>query len=888
MASNSLIKNGQNFVSKQLGLGSDKVSNSTGIQPSAWKLNEPEEAFFKPLDIDPSRWDKLYPYRLLVIDITKPNKILGGGSSRGTLTQGKTSRPQENGGFEYVLTQEIRNGSWELNLPITPQMLRIADEFAINTSATMRGIVEEHGGVRFKTITAQGTTGIWPQKPSIGGIPRSPSSLGSIFAGSLSQFNNILGDSKRIARAFSGSYPATTTDAVEPFNDGSTVFSTGYYQALLLGQFLERYVVAKRNPKNKNWRLVFDIPKQNQAFIVTPQGFSLEQNKEKPMEMLWNLQLKAWKRIKLEAPAAGSQLLPELDANVFQRVMGTVKESRRLVGNSINLIKAVRTDFQAPLNVLRQTALLIKDVSGAVISVADLPRQIISDYRSSIRDSLNIIGSSFQRGPGGSSGSSSGSLFTAGAIRADSQEIKAGLAYNQIRFESLYSEGLSNDAVSGGALGLGASQSQRTSATNEFFENPETYFDLFDAVDIDSLSISPEQRQSIDDEIDSTRLITSNDLRNFRQEILTLALDLSNVFGAGSQVYSDVYGRPDPRARTLPMSIEENELLASLFDTIQMYDLLTSTKAFDDLSIQDPMEYVGGLAGEAGIDFDQSESKLLVPIPFGLTIEAIAARYLGNPDKWVEIATLNKLTSPYIDEVGFIYSLLSNGDGRQINVDDTERRFYIGQKITLKSDTVPAFTRKIINIEKIGEGNFLISFDGLDNLSLLTTAGNAKIQGYLPGTVNSQNQIYIPVDAPSDPDDRIRTPSHLDEDNLSKVSKVDFLLDDNGDLAINDIGEFQLANGLTNLIQALKLKIRTKKGTLLRHLEFGLGLSVGISLADIESGEIISALNKMVQDDPRFDAIDSISIRLNGPTLFIDMSVKIAGGSGIVPITFEV
>jgi len=182
----------------------------------------------------------------------------------------------------------------------------------------------------------------------------------------------------------------------------------------------------------------------------------------------------------------------------------------------------------------------------------------------------------------------------------------------------------------------------------------------------------------------------------------------------------------------------------------------------------------------------------------------------------------------------------------------------------------------------------LVSVDGLANLDNLTTVDGASIQGYLPGTVNSQNQIYIPSELSSQPDDGIKVPSHLDEDALTRISKIDWLIDDGGDLAINQLGEFRLANGLNNLVQALKLKVKTKKNTLLRHLDYGIGIEHGISIADIEAGDLINEMNKMIQDDARFSGIERIDIRILGSTLTIDMAVNIANGSGVVPISFNV
>src|SRR5271166_5709691 len=76
--------------------------------------------------------------------------------------------------------------------------------------------------------------------------------------------------------------------------------TTSLYNAQKLQQFLEQYAEAKKNPANAGWRLVFDIPKQNQSLIVTPMSFTWNENVSNPMEVKYNLQLKAWRRINIK------------------------------------------------------------------------------------------------------------------------------------------------------------------------------------------------------------------------------------------------------------------------------------------------------------------------------------------------------------------------------------------------------------------------------------------------------------------------------------------------------------------------------------------------------------------------------------------------------------
>jgi len=906
----SLISDISNFVNKNLGIDTGdgaKISdpyNRGDVSSLPWggassfpglgrfdpKFTK-NEAFFKPVDIDPFRWNRLYPYRLLVID-ARNNSVIGKDTIAGAKV--KFFEVKGNTGLEYIYTQEPVSSSWEIALPISPQQLTIQDQFAINTSATMRGIVEEHNGIKFKTITAAGTTGIWARKPTRAGSLKSPSSLGSIFGGTLDAFNNLANAVDRVSSVFAGDNPNKTTPATEPFETEASEFSTGYYQALYLAQFLERYAQAKKDPKNKHWRLVFDIPKQNKTFVVTPVNFSLQQSQQKPNEIMFNMQFKAWKRVDLNQPVgfAGGDL-PTVEANLFQRVNGTLNETRRLLSQATNLIKAVRGDVQGIFNVLRQTSLVVKDLGGLIFTAADLPRNIANDYDTMKEAIKNNLEGAFKR-PVSRGGSGRGNSVSTTNVavnptgNVNTTESRAGQVVGAVLDSDKNNEGLNSDAVSAGALGSQASQLNDIDPLNNVFQNPEENFELYNAISVDDMNLSVEQQEAFDIELENARLITIDDLREFKQEIQTLALEISNTFGAGDSTFSSVYGRPDPRQRIVQMSVEENEILAALYEVIQSYDLLTATKRFNDLSIQSPLEYVGGLANEAGIAFDDFPSKTLVPVPFGSTIEEIAARYLGNSDKWIEIATINSLRSPYIDEEGFVYEFLSNGEGRQFTVNNEEDRLFLGQRIILQSDTVPSFARKIINIEEINNTTTLVTVDGEDNLESLLSSANARMQGYLPGTVNSQNQIYIPVATPAEEDDRTFEIPQLNDQNLTKISKVDFLLTEQNDIALNSLGDFRLANGLTNLIQALRMKVITQRGTLLRHLDFGLGLEAGVSVADIEDGQILKSMNRLIATDPRFNGLERFTVRLAGSTLAIDMAVRIANDSGVVPISFDV
>ncbi len=855
---------------------SEDSSNSQGSARTPWNkagggVSPSQSVFFSPIELRGERWNQLFPYRLLVVDASNGYSIVGGSS--GEKVQLSTSAGAQ------VLSFESMGNKWAFSLPITPQQLSISSAYAITTIPTLRGITEEHGGTRFKMISCAGTMGVWPSRKNLNSPPKSPDALQTLFGGTIEAASSLTNQVNRTINSITQGHPAGKKSDLAP-PKGYEVESTGYYQTLLLDQFLEQYAEAKRDPNNRHWRLVFDIPKENQSYLVTPIQYTYSKSVDSPNEYRYNLQLKAWKRITINDKAISTTFGDlTLTPNIIQRLITATEEARRTVGSAYNLIKAVRSDFQTPFNILREISLFTKDLAGIPAAIVDLPRQIIQDAGSAIKDSMKNLSSAGTDLSGASSGSGSGSA--AGGV--SSALLTSFLA---VKNSSSNREGVSDSAVFSGQLGDSMAYSAQTDSSNQILANPEQNFDLFNSVQISDVNFSFAQQERIDQDLETIRETTVDDLIQKRAALLELALQISNNFGAGDADYDKIYGRPAPYDRIQEMTIDEFDILRKIYDAIQALDSITATNEVDQDRTESAFEYVGSLAQESEIPFDDtSQTKVRVPVPFGLNMEQISARYLGDPDKWLEIATLNALRSPYIDEDGFFYDLLSNADGRQFNV-ETNENLFIGQKIVLSSLTQPSTTRRIINIEKISPTNYLITADGLDNLDVFTTGDNAKMRAYLPGTVNSQDQIYVPSNLPATDTVLSRPVPATKGDPLVGLSKIDWLLTDSGDLATDAFGDFRLAFGMSNIMQALKMKFATPPSVLLKHPDFGAGLTPGISTADLNDQDVIRQIIRTIEQDSRFGEIVNLSIERKGPTYSIFVSVTLADGSGVFPISF--
>lgn len=820
--------------------------------------------FFTYIKIDADRWNQLYPYRLVVVDTFNNNKIVNGPSPADVkVTYNNQGTP--------TLTFDTPHLYWEFSLPITPQQLNIVDQYAINTSATLRGVLEEHNGIKFKMISASGTMGVWTYRESVTNPPQSPNVLQSIFGGTIAATQGLITQAQNTINTFTTNSPNSKPITVQPQNSTAGAGSTGYYQALLMQQFLEQYAEAKKAPANAGWRLVFDIPKQNTSYVVTPMQYTWQQSVSKPMEIMYQLQFKAWRRINLQnTPTAADQTAYQITPGILQKILNTITEARLTMSSAIGVIGAVTSDVNQVFSVISQTALFVKDALGVVTAASDLPASITQDFNSAIQQYVFTNSSSI----GAAVTTTAGAVGVAAIVAAANQR-----------------NGLSQTAASNGQVGNGVANAQQTSNAATIFNNPNANIDLLDQVPNNLLVLNTAQQNKLNNILANTTL-TVQQLKNNAASVLALANQLEDYFGAGTLAYSQLFNLSPPKVTSQPMSINQFLILDTLYELIQSINILTATTQVTDNNIESSLEYVAGLATTSNIPFDIPTSKIIVPVPANSTIEAISALYLGDPNRWLEIVTLNELSYPYIDYSGFQQQLVTNAIGRQAVV-NSNSDLYLGQIITFMGNMQVQQSREITKITPLPNGNYLLTVDGEPNLDNFTTTNGSFIQYYTPGTVNAMQKIYIPSDLPvaqTQGQVNVILPEtvQLSGDPLAQISGVDWLINPStGDLVIDQYGNFQLAYGMQNLIQWLYILFSTTLNSFLLEPGFGLGVSPGTSIADLNVQELYKQINQQITGDPRFSAVTSLQIQATPPTLKISVGVQVAGNTGVFPISFS-
>jgi hypothetical protein len=192
-------------------------------------------------------------------------------------------------------------------------------------------------------------------------------------------------------------------------------------------------------------------------------------------------------------------------------------------------------------------------------------------------------------------------------------------------------------------------------------------------------------------------------------------------------------------------------------------------------------------------------------------------------------------------------------------------------------------------------GDIVVTLNGQDNLDAYTVTDQAYIRIYAPSTVNSNQFILIPSITQL-PNDRQETvPWFLEKSpEDEKRTGIDLRIADTGDLLFTSNGDYALSYGLQNALQAVKLKLSTQIGELRFHQGFGIINVVGQNNQDTGSirSAIVASLNDQISQDPRFDRIEALSVNYvtdntSAPRFIVNMQVRLAGGSKVVPISFN-
>lgn len=420
----------------------------------------------------------------------------------------------------------------------------------------------------------------------------------------------------------------------------------------------------------------------------------------------------------------------------------------------------------------------------------------------------------------------------------------------------------------------------------------QQYDTFLSLISTDELKMTPDEVTNFNVEVDK---ILGADIESWRAALKFLRKEqalLAQSVGLGDPDAARLLGISETSKKREPTidDLAKMDDIQSIFNIIEgvIFDLQQNTKRPPDLLS------FANLSISENSDVSMVDTYLsYTTVPFDISLENMALKYLGSKDRWYELVTVNSLQPPFVDEMGIKQSLLSNGSLNNVIISgDQPDLIYIGQKIRIGSDRIREEARFIERIEKLENNTIILYLSGNRDLIKFRVSENSFIRVFAASTTRNGELVLIPSSQEGFSAQSSKTPT---DDTLRKLSPVlknfgvDILHDEaTGDILLDKNGNFRKAYGLRNVKQAVLSAIKTEKGELDFHPDYGVNLAIGERYYGTVDEAMVfgESIRDSLIRDRRFTQVLISNISSTGTGIAIQLIVYLDGSREPVTLNF--
>jgi hypothetical protein len=438
-------------------------------------------------------------------------------------------------------------------------------------------------------------------------------------------------------RGLSGIQPERDESGVDEENKYS-----GYEWMHYLMNYMRSYAHLKKiNPQNKDLKLIFVNRKDNEQLIVEP--VKITRTKAVPKKMLYEYTLvfrvigiykKYYEGGKCGMPSGVWDKIKK----TYATVMKALKQANLVLVQAQKLINQLQTEVEETiLGPIRAVSALLQSLASTIVTAINMPGKLLINIASGFMDSVKAVAEAF---------ASIDDKIKANYSRLGGTSRKT---FSETKTESSYTGRTASDMsamIVGELQNLGVSTADISTIMTE--------------TDLTTL-LTADQLAEYNAEIETSKNITVGQVQTLRNNVSNLSDKLADYIGKGNTEYDTIYDR-SPLTISKEETVEDVDVLKALLDTKAALDYIVAYP--EDLFIQDSDTDIQNVQNffDNNIEIESPQSIIEVVLGQNETLEQLAMRYLGDINKWIDIANLNKLKPPFIDEASTSKNILKPGD----------------------------------------------------------------------------------------------------------------------------------------------------------------------------------------------------------------------------------